>query len=232
MSKLPAEKGIIGRKLGMTQIFLENGNVIPVTVIEAGPCTVIQKKTVENDGYSAVQLGFGTLKDKKEQKAVKPVKGHFKKAGTSVFRHLKEFKLKNADELKVGDIIKADIFKSIEIEKDANNGKPVVKVLDRVDVTGISKGHGYTGVIKRWGFAMKVSSHGVGPIHRHMGSIGTIDPARIMKNTKMPGQWGHEQVTALNLDVVKVDAEKNIIAVKGAVPGPKGSLVYIRSTVK
>jgi large subunit ribosomal protein L3 len=231
MSKLPSEKGIIGKKLGMTQVFLENGAVIPVTVIEAGPCTVIQKKTAENDGYTAVQLGFGALSESRERKALKPVKGHFKKAGTSVFRYLKEFRLKNADALNVGDVIKADIFQSMQEEKDSN-GKPVVKILDRVDVTGITKGHGFTGVVKKYGFKMKIASHGVGPIHRHMGSIGTIDPAKIMKNTKMPGQWGSEKMTALNLDVVKVDAEKNLIAVKGAVPGPKGSLVYIRSTVK
>jgi large subunit ribosomal protein L3 len=232
MSRLPVEKGIIGKKLGMTQVFLESGAVIPVTVIEAGPCTVIQKKTVENDGYSAVQLGFGALKENREKKALKPVKGHFKKAGTSVFRYLKEFKLKNADGLNVGDVIKADIFQSMQEEKDSN-GKLAVKVLDRVDITGTTKGHGFTGVIKRWGFKMKVASHGVGPVHRHAGSLGAnSDPSRIMKNTKMPGHWGNEQMTALNLDVVKVDAEKNIIAVKGAVPGPKGSLVYIRSTVK
>jgi large subunit ribosomal protein L3 len=232
MSKLPAEKGIIGRKLGMTQIFLENGNVIPVTVIEAGPCTVIQKKTAENDGYAAVQLGFSALGEKKEKKATKPFKGHFKKAGTSVYRYLKEFKLSNADALNVGDVIKADIFQSMQVEKDAN-GKPVVKVLDRVDVTGKSKGHGFTGVIKRWGFKMKIASHGVGPVHRHAGSLGAnSDPSKIMKNTKMAGHWGHEQMTALNLDVVRVDADKNLIAVKGAVPGPKGSLVYVRSTVK
>lgn len=232
MSKLPVEKGIIGRKLGMTQVFLENGNVIPVTVIEAGPCTVIQKKTAENDGYSSVQLGFAALVEKKEKKATKPVKGHFKKVGVSIFRHLKEFKLANADALNVGDIIKADIFQSIQVEKDAN-GKPVAKVLDRVDITGMTKGHGYTGVVKRWGFRMKAASHGVGPVHRHGGSLGAnSDPSRIMKNTKMAGQYGHEQMTILNLDVVKVDAEKNLLAVKGAVPGPKGALVYVRSTVK
>jgi large subunit ribosomal protein L3 len=231
MSKIPAEKGIIGRKLGMTQIFLENGNIVPVTVIEAGPCTVIQKKSAENDGYSSVQLGFAALKENREKRAIKPVKGHFRKAGASIYRHLKEFKLKNADALNVGDIIKADIFKSMQIETEG--GKEVVKVLDRVDVTGLTKGHGYTGVIKRWNMHKKVASHGVGPVHRHIGSVGAnSDPSRIMKNTKMPGQYGHEQVTILNLDVVKVDAEKNIIAVKGAVPGPKGALVFVRSTVK
>jgi len=232
MSKSPAEKGIIGKKLGMTQVFLENGAVIPVTVIEAGPCTVIQKKTTENDGYSSVQLGFTALRENRERKAAKPVKGHFKKAGTSVFRHLKEFKLKNADELNVGDIINAGIFQSLQVEKDAN-GKPVVKVLDRVDVTGRTKGRGYTGVVKRWGVKVKRLTHGGGPVHRHSGSLGAnSDPSKIMKNTKMAGQYGNERMTALNLDVVKVDAEKNLIAVKGAVPGPKGALVYVRSTVK
>ena len=231
MSRLPIEKGIIGRKLGMTQVFLENGNVIPVTVIEAGPCTVIQKKTTENGGYSSVQLGFSALRENRERRATKPIKGHFKKAGTSVFRHLKEFKLTNADTLNVGDVITADIFKSMEVENDAN-GKPVAKVIDRVDVTGRTKGRGFTGVVKRWGFKIKRMSHGGGPVHRHAGSIGTIDPARIMKNTKMAGQYGNEKMTALNLDVVKVDVEKNLIAVKGAVPGPKGAFVYVRSAVK
>ena len=233
MSKLPAEKGIIGKKLGMTQVFLENGAVIPVTVIEAGPCTVIQKKTLENDGYSSVQLGFAALSDKKEKKAKKPVKGHFKKAGASVYRHLKEFKLKNADGLNVGDVIKADIFQPLQIEKDAAGKHTGIKVFDRVDITGTTKGRGFSGVIKKYGFSLKGSSHGIGPVHRHAGSLGAnSDPSRIMKNTKMPGQYGNEQMTILNLDVVKVDTERNLIAVKGAVPGPKGSLVYVRSTVK
>ena len=232
MSRLPAEKGIIGRKLGMTQIFLENGNVIPVTVIEAGPCTVIQKKTLENDGYASVQLGYGALRENREKKAKKPVKGHFKKAGASVFRHLKEFKLTNTDALNVGDVISADIFQPMQMEKDAN-GKPVVKIIDRVDVAGRTKGRGYTGVVKRWGVKSKRATHGGGPIHRHTGSLGAnSDPSRIMKNTKMAGQYGNERMTALNLDVVKVDAEKNLIAVKGAVPGPRGAFVYVRSTVK
>ncbi|MCL2098928.1 MAG: 50S ribosomal protein L3 [Oscillospiraceae bacterium] len=233
MSRLPAEKGIIGKKLGMTQVFLENGNVIPVTVIEAGPCTVIQKKTPGNDGYSSVQLGFSALGENKEKKAKKPIKGHFKKAGTPVFRHLKEFKLKDADSLNVGDVVKADIFQPLQIEKDANGKQTGLKILDRVDVTGTTKGRGFTGVIKRWGFKKKVASHGVGPVHRHAGSLGAnSDPSKIVKNKKMPGHYGHERMTALNLDVVKVDAEKNLLAVHGAVPGPKGSFVYIRSTVK
>jgi len=232
MSKSPAEKGIIGRKLGMTQVFLENGSVVPVTVIEAGPCTVIQKKTPATDGYSSVQLGFAKLTENKEKKAIKPVKGHFKKAGPSVFRHLKEFRLKNADTLNVGDVITADVFQSMQVEKDAN-GKPIPKVLDRVDVTGWTKGRGYTGVVKRWNVRQKRSTHGVGPVHRHTGSLGAnSDPSKIMKNTKMAGQYGHEKMTALNLDVVKVDPARNLIAVKGAVPGPKGAFVYVRSTVK
>jgi large subunit ribosomal protein L3 len=233
MSRISPEKGIIGRKLGMTQIFLENGNVIPVTVIEAGPCTVIQKKTLENDGYSSVQLGFSALRENREKKASKPVKGHFSKAGTSIYRHLKEFKLKNADTFNIGDVIKVDIFQPLEIEKDTNGKQTGIKILDRVDVTGTTKGHGFTGVIKRWGFKMKIASHGVGPVHRHAGSLGAnSDPSKIAKGKKMPGQHGNKKMTALNLDVVKVDADKNLIAVKGSVPGPKGSLVYVRSTVK
>jgi len=218
MSRMPVEKGIIGKKLGMTQIFIPaNGNVVPVTVIEAGPCSVVQKKTAENDGYSAVQLGFVDYTEKRERKVIKPIKGHFKKAGVALKRHLKEFKLKNAAELNVGDIIGADAFKEGE----------------KVDVTGMTKGRGYSGTVKRWGHGMQASTHGVGPVHRHSGSLGAnSDPSRIMKNKKMPGQYGHEKVTILNLEVVKIDKEKNIIAIKGAVPGPKGSIVFIRSTVR
>jgi len=218
MSRMPVEKGIIGKKLGMTQIFIPaNGNVVPVTVIEAGPCAVVQKKTKENDGYSAVQLGFIDYAENREKKVVKPLKGHFKKAGVAAKRHLKEFKLKNAEELKVGDKIIADTFKEGE----------------KVDVTGRTKGRGYTGVVKRWGFAMKKATHGVGPVHRHGGSLGAnSDPSRIMKNKKMAGQYGNEQVTVMNLEVVKVDKDKNLIAVKGAVPGPKGSIVFIKNTAK
>lgn len=206
------KKGIIGKKIGMTQIFDEVGNVIPVTVIEAGPCTVIQKKTVENDGYDAVQLGFENIE---ERKLTKPAKGHQAKAGV-LKRHLKEFRLDDISALNVGDEVKADIFEQGEC----------------VDVTGITKGHGYSGVIKRWGLHRLRMTHGTGPVHRQPGSMGVIDPARIFKNKKMPGQYGHEQVTMLNLDVVKIDVEKNIIAVKGAVPGPRGGIVFIRSTVK
>ena len=207
------KKGIIGKKIGMSQIFDENGNVIPVTIIEAGPCVVAQKKTVETDGYNSVQLGFEDVAEKKLNKAVK---GHFKKAGVSLKRHLKEFKLDNAASMNVGDVITADTFVAG----------------DRVDVTGTSKGHGYSGVIKRWNHHKLRMTHGVGPVHRQPGSMGSIDPARIFKNHKMPGQYGNEQVTVQNLDVVRVDADKNLIAVKGAIPGAKGGIVFIRNTVK
>ena len=206
-------KGIIGKKIGMTQIFLESGEVIPVTVIEAGPCAVVQKKTVETDGYDAIQLGFA---DVAEKKVTNPIKGHFKKANITLKRHLKEFRLDDVSAYNVGDEIKADVFAAG----------------DKIDVTGTSKGHGYTGAIKRWNLSMLGKTHGIGPIHRQSGSMGVIDPARIFKNKKMAGQWGNEKVTVLNLDVVRVDAEKNIIAVKGAVPGPKGGIVFIRNSVK
>ena len=208
------KKGIIGKKLGMTQIFDEVGNVIPVTLIEAGPCEVAQKKTVENDGYDAIQLAYCEAKEKHLTRAEL---GHFKKAGISPKRHLKEFRLDNASEYAVGATISVDTFAAGE----------------KVDITGISKGHGYTGVVKRWNFAVLRMTHGTGPVHRTGGSMGmNSDPSRIFKNKKMAGQWGNEQVTILNLAVVKVDAEKNIIAVKGAVPGAKGSIVFIRDSVK
>ena len=207
------KKGIIGKKLGMTQIFLEDGSVVPVTVIEAGPCTVAQKKTVENDGYDAVQLAFGDVKEKHMTKAEI---GHFKKVGIDAKKHLKEFRLDNAADMNVGDVVSADTFAAGE----------------KVDITGITKGHGYTGTVKRWGNHILRMTHGTGPIHRQPGSMGVIDPARIFKNKKMAGQYGNEQVTVLNLAVVKIDAEKNIIAVKGAVPGAKGGIVFIRDSVK
>ena len=208
------KKGIIGKKIGMTQIFDEVGNVIPVTIIEAGPCVVAQKKTVEKDGYSSVQLGFEDIADKKLNKAEK---GHFAKAGVAAKRHLKEFRLDDAANMNVGDIISADTFVSG----------------DRVDVTGITKGHGYSGVIKRWNCHKLRMTHGVGPVHRQPGSMGAnSSPSRIFKNKKMAGQYGNEQVTVQNLDVVRVDAEKNLIAVKGAVPGAKGGIVFVRNTVK
>ncbi len=206
-------KGIIGKKIGMTQIFTENGAVVPVTVIEAGPCVVAQIKTVEKDGYNAVQLGF---MDTTEKRVSKAEAGHFKKNGLTVKRHLKEFRLDDISGYNVGDTVAADKFAAGE----------------KVDITGITKGHGYTGVIKRWNHHLLSMTHGTGPIHRQPGSMGVIDPARIFKNKKMAGQYGNEQVTTLNLDVVKVDAEKNLIAVKGAVPGAKGGIVFIRDTVK
>ena len=207
------KKGIIGKKLGMTQIFDENGNVIPVTVVEAGPCVVTPKKTVESDGYDAVQLGF---MDVAEKKLTKPAKGHFAKAGVSCKRHLKEFRLDDISAINVGDEIKADIFEAGE----------------KVDVTGITKGHGYTGAIKRWNLHRLRMTHGTGPVHRQSGSMGVIDPARIFKNKKMAGQYGNEQVTTLNLKIAKIDAEKNLIAIKGAIPGARGGIVFIRSAVK
>ena len=207
------KKGIIGRKLGMTQIFADNGAAIPVTVIEAGPCFVVQKKTAEVDGYDAVQLGF---EDIREKLVTKPSAGHFKKAGVSAKRHLKEFRLDDAASMNVGDVVAADTFAAGE----------------KVDITGITKGRGYTGTVKRWGNHILRMTHGTGPIHRQPGSMGVIDPARIFKNKKMPGQYGNEQVTVLNLEVVKIDAEKGLIAVKGAVPGAKGGIVFIRDSVK
>ena len=207
------EKAIIGKKVGMTQIFDEAGKVIPVTVIEAGPCTVVQKKTEEKDGYNAVQLGY---EDVAEKKLTKPELGHLKKAGEARKRTLKEFKLANCDALNVGDEVKVDVFAEG----------------DRVDVTGISKGHGYQGVIKRHGAARLKESHGTGPVHRHAGSMGSsTDPSRIFKGKIGAGQMGNEQVTVLNLDVIKVDPELGVIAVRGAIPGPKGGIVYLRNSV-
>ena len=208
------KKGIIGKKLGMTQIFMEDGSVIPVTVIEAGPCPVTQKKTTETDGYEAVQLAF---EDIREKLVNKPAAGHFKKAGVSPKRHLKEFRLENTAEMNVGDVVAADTFASG----------------DKVDITGITKGHGYSGTVKRWNTHILRMTHGTGPIHRQAGSMGANStPSRIYKNKKMPGQYGNEQVTVLNLEVVKVDTEKNLIAVKGAVPGAKGGIIFIRDSVK
>ena len=207
------EKAIIGKKVGMTQIFDADGKVIPVTVIEAGPCTVVQKKTEEKDGYNAVQLGYG---DVPERKLTKPELGHLKKAGEARKKTLKEFKLANCDALNVGDEVKVDVFAEG----------------DRVDVTGISKGHGYQGVIKRHGAHRLKESHGTGPVHRHAGSMGpATDPSRIFKGKIGAGQMGNEQVTVLNLDVVKVDTELGLIAVRGAIPGPKGGIVYLRNSV-
>lgn len=208
------QKAIIGKKVGMTQIFDESGKVIPVTVVEAGPCVVTQKKTVETDGYTAVQLGF---EDIKEHKLSKPEAGHLKKAGVEAKRHLKEFRLDNAADMNVGDVVKADVFAAG----------------DKIDVTGISKGHGYQGVIKRHGAHRTDMTHGGGPVHRHAGSMGASShQSRIFPGKIGAGQMGNEQVTIENLDVVQVDAELNMIAIRGAIPGPKGGLVFIRNTVK
>ena len=207
------KKGIIGKKLAMTQIFDEKGNVIPVTLIEAGPCVVAQKKTVENDGYAAVQLAY---EDAKEKHLTKAELGHFKKAGITPKRHLKEFRLDDCSAYEVGSVVTVETFAAGE----------------KVDITGITKGRGFTGCVKRWGHHILRMTHGTGPIHRQPGSMGVIDPARIFKNKKMPGQYGNEQVTILNLVAVKIDAEKNLIAVKGAVPGSKGGIVFIRDSVK
>lgn len=207
------QKGLIGKKIGMTQLFDESGKVIPVTVVEAGPCTVVQKKTVENDGYAAVQVGFG---DVKVQRVNKPMAGHFSKADVAPKKVLKEFRLENTDAVNVGDVLKADIFAAG----------------DRVDVVGTSKGKGTAGVIKRWNFSRLKETHGTGPNVRHGGSNGVIDPARIFKGKKMAGHLGAERVTVQNLDIVKVDAENNLIAIKGAIPGPKGGIVVIADTVK
>ena len=207
------QKAIIGKKLGMTQLFTGDGMVIPVTVIEAGPVVVVQKKTVENDGYNAIQVGFEDCKDKA---LTKPEKGHLAKAGVANKRHLKEFRLADDSAYNVGDEIKADVF---------CEG-------DKIDVTGISKGHGVAGTVKRWGTHRGPMTHGSG-YHRGVGSMGACStPSRVMKNKRLPGHMGVEQVTVQNLNVVKVDAEKNIILVKGAVPGPKGGIVTIRDTVK
>ena len=206
-------KGIIGKKIGMTQIFDEKGNVIPVTLIEAGPCAVVQKKTVENDGYDAVQLGFLDAKEKHVNKAEK---GHFEKAGVSFKKHLKEFRLDDCSAVNVGDVITVDTFAEGE----------------KVDVTGMTKGHGYSGVIKRWNHHHLRMTHGTGPIHRQPGSMGVIDPAHIFKNKKMAGQYGNEKVTVQNLKIVKIDSEKNLIAVKGAIPGAKEGIVFVRASIK
>ena len=208
------KKGLIGKKIGMTQIFDENGKVIPVTVVEAGPCVVTQKKTIENDGYEAVQVGFG---DVKVARVNKPMKGHFDKANVAPKKTLKEFRLEDISAMNVGDILKADVFAAGDV----------------VDVKGTSKGHGTAGAIKRWNFARLRMSHGTGPNHRHAGSLGACSsPSRVFKGKKMAGHYGHEAVTVQNLKVVKVDAEANLIAIKGAIPGPKGGIVVIADAVK
>ena len=208
------QKGIIGKKIGMTQIFDEAGKVVPVTVVEAGPCVVVQKKTVENDGYAALQLGYG---DVKVQRVNKPMKGHFDKADVACKKNLKEFRLDDCDALNVGDIVKAD----------------TCAVGDAIDVIGTSKGKGFAGAIKRHNQHRLKETHGTGPVHRQAGSMGACSsPSRIYKGKGMAGHMGAEQVTVQNLEIVKIDVENNLIAIKGAVPGPKGGIVYIVDSVK
>ena len=205
-------KAIIGKKLGMSQIFAEDGKVIPVTVVEAGPCPVVQKKTLGTDGYEAVQVAFGSIKEKNVNK---PVKGHYKKAGVAPHRVLREFKLDNVDSYELGQEIKCDVF--------AEN--------DVVDVVGTSKGHGFTGVIKRWNHHCGPMAHGSG-YHRGVGSMGACSsPSKVFKNKKMSGQWGNERVTVKNLTVVKVDANRNLLLIKGAIPGAKGGIVVVKQTI-
>ena len=207
-------KGLIGKKIGMTQIFDEKGNVIPVTVIECGPCVVAQKKTAENDGYDAIQLGF---MDAKAKHMTKAEQGHFEKNGLQLKKHLKEFRYEDCSKYNVGDVITVDTFAAGE----------------KVDITGMTKGHGYSGVVKRWNCHKLRMTHGVGPVHRQAGSMGAnSSPSRIFKNKKMAGQYGNEQVTVQNLKVVKIDSENNLIAVKGAVPGAKNGIVFVRNSVK
>lgn len=208
------KKGLIGKKIGMTQIFTDAGKVIPVTVVEAGPCSIVQVKTVENDGYSAAQLGFGEVK---LAKVTKPLQGHFAKTETAPKKYLREFKFDDMSAVKAGDIIKADVFEEG----------------DFVDVVGTSKGKGTAGAIKRWNFSRLRESHGTGPNGRHAGSLGACStPSRVFKGKKMAGHLGSERVTVQNLTVVKVDAENNLIAIKGAIPGPKGGVVVIKNSVK
>lgn len=214
-SKTKTTKGIIGRKVGMTQIFDEKGNVVPVTVIEAGPCTVVQVKTPETDGYEAIKLGF---EDMKEKHVTKPQAGQFKKLeNAKVKKYLKEFRFDGSAKHTVGDQITVDTFAAGE----------------KVDVTGVTKGRGYTGAVKRWGNSILRMTHGTGPIHREVGSMGAnSSPSRVFKNKKMAGQYGNEQVTVINLAVVKIDSENNLIAVKGAIPGARGGIVFVRDSVK
>ena len=208
------KKCIIGKKIGMTQLFDENGNIVPVTVVEAGPCVVVQRKTTESDGYEAVQIGFGAVSDKKLTKALK---GHFAKADVAAKRVLREFRLEDLSAIAVGDIIKADTFAPG----------------DKVDVCGTSQGKGYAGTIKRWHNHRLKETHGSGPVHRHAGSNGACSsPSRVFKGKRLPGHMGSQRVTVQNLDIVKVDAENNLIAIRGAVPGPKNGFVYITDSVK
>lgn len=208
------KKGLLGKKLGMTQLFDEAGKIVPVTVVEAGPCVVVQKKTAENDGYDAVQLGY---KDIEDRKVNKPLKGHFEKAGVSAKRFLKEFKFDDAASMNVGEELKVDVFAAGE----------------KVDITGTSKGKGFAGAIKRFNAHRLKETHGTGPVHRHAGSMGACsDPSRVFKGKKLPGHMGCDTVTIQNLDVVGVDVEKNLLLVRGAIPGPKGGLVIVKDAVK
>ena len=208
------EKAIIGKKLGMTQVFTDDGRVQPVTVIEAGPCYVTQIKTVETDGYNSVQVAYGEIKAKNVNKCQT---GAFKKAGVEPKRIMKEFKYNDIAKFAIGQEIKADMFAEGDV----------------VDVTGTSKGHGFTGVIKRWNQRRLKMTHGVGPVHREVGSMGANStPSRVFKGKKMPGHYGHETVTVQNLKVVRVDADRNIILVKGSIPGPNESIVTIKSAAK
>ena len=208
------KKGLIGKKIGMTQIFDEKGNVIPVTVVEAGPCVITQKKTIENDGYEAVQVGFG---DVKAQRVNKAMKGHFAKNDVAPKKVLKEFRLESIADVNVGDILKADVFATG----------------DKVDVIGTSKGHGTAGSIKRWNFSRLRESHGTGPVARHAGSLGACStPSRVYKGKKLAGHYGVDRTTVQNLTIAKVDVENNLIAVKGAIPGPKGGIDVIADAKK
>lgn len=207
-------KAIIGKKIGMTRIFAADGTAVPVTVIEAGPCPVVQKKNVERDGYNAVQLAFC---DAKESGLTKAEAGHLKKAGVSAKKCLQEFKFDDINKFEIGKEVKCDIF---------SDG-------DFVDVTGVTKGRGFTGVIKRWNNRRLKETHGVGPVHREVGSMGAnSSPSRVLPGKKMPGQYGNEQVTVLNLKIMKVDAARNVLLIKGAVPGAKNGFVSIRGAVK
>ena len=211
------KKAILGKKIGMTQIFVDDGRLVPVTVVEAGPCTVTQVKTVANDGYEAVQVGFGELSEQRAKKLLnKPEQGHFAKAGVAPARHLREFRFEDISGYSVGDAIKCDVFAAG----------------DKIDVIGTSKGHGYTGVIQRWNQHTGPMSHG-SKYHRGVGSLSAnSDPSRVFKNKKMAGQYGCERVTIQNLEVVKVDAERSLLMIKGAIPGANGSLVMVRDAIK
>ena len=207
-------KAIIGRKLGMTQVFTPDGKVIPVTVVEAGPCPIVQVKTLERDGYTAIKLGFGEVSEKKLNK---PQLGQFKKAGVAPQSVLKEFRFEDVTAYTVGQAVSCDVFKEG----------------DKVDVSGVSKGHGFTGVIKRWNHHRLKETHGVGPVHREVGSMGAIsNPSKVFKGKKMSGQWGVENVTIQNLEIVRVDTERNALLIKGAIPGPVKSIVTIKDSVK